>query len=95
MVGLLLGIAHADHGNDGTQHNAQHQRNGRDQQGRADALDILLPPVRIQKCLVEFYEEVLAEAQLLAAFSQLRERFKLRLHPQHNLSFWAAPTKRQ
>ena len=66
VVGLLLRVAHADHSHDGTQHNAQHQCNGRDQQGRAHALDVLLPAVRVEKCLVKFYEEVLPEVQLLA-----------------------------
>ena len=45
MVGFLLGVAHADHGDDSAQHNAQHQRNGRDQQGSANALDVLLPAI--------------------------------------------------
>ena len=63
MVGLLLRVTHADHSDDGTQHNAQHQCNGRDQQGRTHALDVLLPAVRVEKCLVKFYEEVLPEVQ--------------------------------
>lgn len=54
VVGLLLRVTHADHSDDGTQHNAQHQCNGRDQQGRAHALDVLLPAVRVEKCLVNF-----------------------------------------
>ena len=87
MAGLLLRVTHADHSDDGTQHNAQHQCNGRDQQGRTHALDVLLPAVRVEKCLVKFYEEVLPEVQLLAVLDQLRKRFKLCFHPQHNLSF--------
>ena len=43
-----------------------------DQQGRAHALDVLLPAVRVEKCLVKFYEEVLPEVQLLAVLDQLR-----------------------
>ena len=68
MVGLLLRMAHADHGHDGAQHNAQYQRNGCYQQRGTHALKILLPAVRIQKRLVEFHKEILSKVQLIAVF---------------------------
>ena len=82
--GFLLGVAHADHSHDGPSSTPPTSAMATSRGGAPP--DVLLPAVRVEKCLVEFYEEVLPEVQL-RRFCQLRERFKLCFHPQHNLSF--------
>ncbi len=85
-MGFLLVVGHTDQGHQGAQQDAQHQGDGRDQQRGAHALDVLQPPVIVQKCLIKLDEEILGEAQGFPAFCQCRKRLELCFHPLHNLS---------
>ena len=66
MAGALLVVSHTDHGYDDAQDDAQDQRHGRDIEGRSYALDVLEPAVGLNKCLIEFHEKRLPEAQISA-----------------------------
>ena len=70
MSGHLLVMGGADHGNDHAQQNAQGQRHGGYQQGRAHTVQILLPTVGLQEGLIEFHIKILPEAQLLTGDQQ-------------------------
>ena len=57
----LLVVGGPDHGYHNAEENAQCQRHGRDQQGGADAVQVLLPAASFDKCLIEFDVEFLPE----------------------------------
>ena len=57
----LLVVGGPDHGHHNAEENAQCQRHGRDQQGGADAVQVLLPAASFDKCLIEFDVEFLPE----------------------------------
>ena len=67
----LLVVSRADYRNDDAQHDTQQQRHGGDDQRDADALQILLPAISVDKCLVEFHEGLLPSGQGLAGLHHI------------------------
>ena len=65
VAGALLIVGRADHGHQNTQQNTDAQGQGRGQQGGADALQILEPPVVLQKRLIELYIKFLEKSDFL------------------------------
>ena len=57
----LLVVGGPDHGHHNAEENAQCQRHGCDQQGGANAVQVLLPAAPFDKCLIEFDVEFLPE----------------------------------
>ena len=88
MVGALLVVGNTDQGDHAAQHDAQRQRNGGDEQGGADALDVLHPAILQDERLIKFVEHFLPEAELRAAVEQLFQQFVLCGHSHPHFRFF-------
>ena len=86
-AGALLVVGHTHQRHHAAQRDAHRQRDGRDQQGGAHAVDVLEPAVLQDECLIKLKENVLPEAERRPAVEKLFQQLVLCGHSHPHLSF--------